>query len=584
MTRRAPCGLPTVWTMANISPTPQWCDQCGARLTGAPRFCQSCGAEVGPAASIPPPDSHPATPGTTENFAEPALPAREPKRFFKPLLALSLAGVLVLATAGFFVVRALTGGSGGAATATDAMKQLVQGVQKKDLAAMIATLEPAETRGLLGLTDDIRKKSEDGGITKVGNEFDGVEVALEGIEYQEQSLSERLSRVSITAGKGTFSLEKSKLPATLKDLLKQEKVSTSLTPQEVQDKTHQQVSLIVEKDDSGWFISPFYSFLDHITSTEAARERGLTPTWSSTLATSRTSQDPRQLVQDFLSALGNGGIDAALPYLEPHEQTVIRDSEPLWDEVYQKGRSEGYIPTGTVTINASEVTDGADGSKQVSISSLSGRGSNRYGSATFALNGPTATWSSTESSSHGRANWIELLTGSRLRDNSRLIDQLNSINTPLVVATVPTEGGYAISLVGTLTSSAGKAVTTVPTQLLQSLLGLQYTMKPLASLAPNQQVSAPVDDVGQSLIQLKIENAGNYRISATDDSARIAAVFKSVGQQVYGEQQCLDDSAGYCTNYSDDYSYQLKPGTYMIVATPAESSDSSVAVRVEQAS
>ncbi|WP_460467425.1 hypothetical protein [Calidifontibacter terrae] len=367
-------------------------------------------------------------------------------------MAAAVVAVCLLVGVGWFSYTWLKSeGVQGASSPQQAADNFLAALKAKDPVAFADALEPDETIGFGALVKKARAVSAGHGSTQQGHEFDGVTFQLNDVHSQVLPRSQRVQQVVYTAGSANVEIQRGQLSTLLRALIPSDYTAGNYSVAQFQTSTHFQLALTAVNDGHGWFVSPLYTALDY-----AAKARNLEPTYADKLPAATVEKTPQSAVTAFLNsvALGTGNRDATLSRIAPAEQAVVRDFAFLlgWSQWNSDAQA-------SVVVSSSKLVDLGGGIKGVEIDAASGTWSGIGHHGSYALSGLEAQASSDEA-----GNWSGSLLS--LMDGRSVT---GAQTERLVIATVPSGDGYAVSLVGTLMATASTAADwAIPTLLDQA--------------------------------------------------------------------------------------------------------------------
>lgn len=423
----------------------RFCPTCGARLEPDVRFCAGCGeavrSQMPMTQELARPVSHrsapsaPASPRATEVRSPEAGSAGHTVKIIAAVVALA-----ILAAVGWVASSSLRSGSvQGASSPTAAVQRLLDAITKKDPIALVDSLEPAETSDLSAVVTKARTISAAHGSSQVGHEFDGVTVTLSNEAFAETKLSKRVAQVAVAAGDATVQIDHGALSRLLRSLIPRNYSGGRYDAGQVQAKSPFALALMTVNDGNGWFVSPIYTALASV-----AKRDHVAIAYSDTMSKSVTQKTPRDAAEAFVTALGSGPgwYAAAAPLLVPGEQQALQDFAPLWQS-WVAARSSA-MPTAQTLLGSPRVIDLAAGQRGVVVDSATGSWSDpqagRAGSFSLVGQQLSVTDQTTGDApfESSFSQWFHLPTSGTER---------------LVIDAVPVDGGYAVSLVGTVAAT-----------------------------------------------------------------------------------------------------------------------------------
>lgn len=109
-------------------------------------------------------------------------------------------GVLAVAAVGFFVVRAVTGRSGGASSPEAAVEDLAAALEEEDPVAALAAMNPDEVEALGDVYTSAAARAEEIGFAPGEKTLGGVDISLSGLRYDVEELGDDVAMVTVSGG------------------------------------------------------------------------------------------------------------------------------------------------------------------------------------------------------------------------------------------------------------------------------------------------------------------------------------------------------------------------------------------------
>ena len=98
------------------------------------------------------------------------------------------------------MVRAVTGGSGGASSPEAAVEDLAAALEEEDPVAALATMDPDEVEALGDVYESAAARAEAIGFAPDAAALGGVDIALSGLRYDVDELGDGVAKVTVSGG------------------------------------------------------------------------------------------------------------------------------------------------------------------------------------------------------------------------------------------------------------------------------------------------------------------------------------------------------------------------------------------------
>lgn len=276
-----------------------FCSECGGKLEPGARFCESCGAEVG-AETAPAP------------VAE---PARERRWGFVLSLAL---GALVLVAVALLLLNGLSGGSGGASDPEAAVREMASALQKRDLAAAIALVDPDETGTLTELYETVKDDlSGAHGASSGGGGESGPE--LSGLRMHEEKMGSEVVKVSIEGGQIHGSLPAGTLPGGIPHTDK----SVDFDFGEAYGPGGEGMYVMTREVDGRWYVSPEMTALQYLVDEDELAAPDFGPGARSP-GSAKATDTPEKLLTGLAEAVEVRDVSQLLDLVSNEEASAVR--------------------------------------------------------------------------------------------------------------------------------------------------------------------------------------------------------------------------------------------------------------------
>lgn len=190
-----------------------FCGQCGApKASAEQKFCQECGVPSLPTAAAAAPVAPP-MPEAGDYAVPAALPPREHGGSIGKVLGV---GALVLALcAGGFVAWQTLGGSGGASSPEEAVRQFIEASADQDVVAALQMINPSEVEGLDSVYEAARARAEDQGLVDGESITSAFEVTIANVELRVEEQGDYSAFVTVENADYNVTYEPSNLPDRL---------------------------------------------------------------------------------------------------------------------------------------------------------------------------------------------------------------------------------------------------------------------------------------------------------------------------------------------------------------------------------
>ncbi|WP_027930339.1 hypothetical protein [Amycolatopsis thermoflava] len=260
-------------------------------------------------------------------------PQQPPKRGRRGLIIGLVVALVVLLGGGgtWFALSQRDSIASGAATPTEAARNLATALSGNDVVGMVGALAPAEAKLLtepIGQTTDELKRL---GILKPDanpEALTGMQVKAENLTFDEagaEQVNDHLTITKLTGGTITVTADPSKLP--LSDKL-MEQMPAGEGPQtetidiadEVAD-SGEPIRIATVKVDGEWYPSLLYTMADY-----ALRDEN--EPWPSTSIPARGANSPNEAVKQLVQAALDADVTRVIELLPPDEMAVLHDAGP----------------------------------------------------------------------------------------------------------------------------------------------------------------------------------------------------------------------------------------------------------------
>lgn len=545
----------------------KFCGSCGNQVEQIDRFCTSCGTPNpdatgsnhvrGSAGAIEAP------PVVTPKQSVPLSGARpmpvqvvptEVKSFKMPsrkVMVLSGSGVLVivLAMVALFVVQNLL--RGGADSPEQAADKVISSISNKDLAGLFTMVTPRERNAIQRTEDAVLKKYQQFGIadavatvsgktTKSGLDFSGLTISIKGTRPRVTTISDDLAAVTIDTGEISWSVDPSKTEGVIR---------TAFDGMQKKDKAKHRVfvadlvgghgvTLMANRVDGRWYISPLLSGLDLASNSSSSTPRGTVPA-----VLAKGAESPAAAAQAAAQAvplMQRDGLTALAPYLSSEEAQAayLYGATPRFRNLYSGNAS--------VTLGDASFTNGPqDGDRAVAF----------VDHASWAVGSSLSdkvTLSSKCVAVQGQSQ-KECLNGSGFSFGGGSPLSIYAVHGKFGVTTVKEDGLWKVSLIDTVADHAISWVNSITKEQALSILGLVRTAKPTSSLTLGTASTVTFNSAAYAVVNVFVPEKMQMQVSQSDSGGTL---YSSDGKTAI-------------TSVSSGGSADVNAGTYILVLRPA---------------
>ncbi len=469
-------------------------------------------------------------PPATAGIGPEAAPGSAPGR--RPRVALVLGGALALIAvlAGAWVAYGFFN-RGGAASPEAAVEALASSLESQDPALAASVLNPAETRLLADLVDEVGSARGRVDAGSNGSSVGGTRIEVKDLRLRSEELGPRLARVTIRSADVEVAATRSGLPPAVRTAafeMDEGEVRWNLDVNDVAG----DVSVIVVED-GGWYVSPALTVADHVVADRAESDGfeadpdyddfGEVDTFDEgaetpgeaidLLADAISSGDPRDMVAALPSDQGQFGVvygDALETIL-----TTSIDTSVMMD---------GWLSLDDVDV---EEEDGPDGTTRLLIRS-----------ATVADNSSGDVWV---------VDGVDVCAGGSDCDNSwssdgsalrRLVEE--SLGGSLSLIARPVDGGWKIDPVASILDMATRVVRSADADVVRSLLR-STSGDPTATAQVGQTSEVELSTEGYALVEVATTPGADYALHVgSDDGSSVPVNVGTVGTAVEVDELWTD--------------------------------------------
>ena len=465
----------------------------------------------------PPPGSAPLP--SQGAWGPPAAPRRG--RATLPLVLL-VVGALALAAVGFAVVRAVSGGGGGASSPEDAVADLAEAVGKEDPAAALAVMNPEEVLALGDLYTDVEDRARALGYAPKGKALAGVDLRLSGLRYKAVELGGDVAKVNVTGGTLRYDVTRSRLGRQVNRVIERNAANdgsddpdapapepdersggsvplADLAPPSEGGPTGSPFLMAVKHGD-GWYVSPMYTAAEYLVQAQDLPAG----TFDDVDPGEATADSPEAAARALATALSEVDTDAAVAQLSGTELLALRSYRKALDEAVQQAFDDSEVERPRADIDTVDFTTQEldDGSVEVSIAKAKG----------------TARWTDPDGDQQADFEWDGrcLRTSREDADDSKnciTVDTRRFGITKAFVVATEEDGGWRISPVSTLLRYARMVLPRLDANLVSRLLGIQDSVDPTGKATVGRAFDARLNDAGFAVYDLAVSADERFTVT-----------------------------------------------------------------------
>jgi hypothetical protein len=441
---------------------------------------------------------------------EPQDPGHRPRRRWIALSA-AVAGVAVLAVAGWLIVGAIFGG-GGASSPEAAVRDLADSLNRKDPAAAMAILAPDEVRMFDKLVTDTETRATAMGFAKQGSTFAGIDLNLTGLGLHVEQLSPDVARVDVTSGSLSVTANKAGLTTRSQGALHSTRFTgATVTADDVRfrNAAGQDVPgfVMVVRQNGGWYVSPLYTAAQLL-----AEKQGLhTPSFTTQAWKPAAQADPEAAVKAFLEAAGSLDPDKIAQAVPEGEAAAVTAYSRLLTDL--PGRSPGG--------SLSNVSLRVDDIKST-VNDLG------KGLATVTIDSLDTTVSTATQQDRVRVDQSCV----RTNDDPEACPDGLSGKARLTFVAVQGSAGWTVSPLDSIAQTLRTVVSSIDENYLLKEMNLAWLIKPTASLAVGSGGVAAQTDASGLLTATLTGSAGSVFVSPGLDRESAISLYTSAGDPV----------------------------------------------------
>lgn len=306
-------------------------------------------------------------------FGQPGFPQQPQRKSRKGLIIGAIVAVIAVAAGSIVTVWALNRSDvqAGAPSPTAAADNLVNAINKGDLAGFFATLAPAESSIMVDLNKDMTEELKRLEVYKQDadpSQIQGAEVSTTDLKYDDSAaerVNDHLTITKLVGGKLTVDSDVSKLPFTERFLEAAFPQGIDAKPEheeidiaEATNNGENPIRIATVKVDDQWYPSLFYTIADYALQ-DAKKD------WPAQGIANNGAGNPTDAVKELAQAAADGNIERVIELLPPDEMGALHDAGPVLLEEMGRPKSTGV----KITTFEAEVQDVTRG-KKVVVTSL----------------------------------------------------------------------------------------------------------------------------------------------------------------------------------------------------------------------
>lgn len=277
-----------------------FCSECGQGVEPGARFCQACGAEA--SAEAPREPEHDPTPGWRPRL--------------RVVLPLALGGVALVVVV-VLLVQGLAGENDGASSPEAAVNQMVAAAQKKDVAALIATVDPAEVVTLTELYETLDHDLA-GSDTLTAGGGDGTQVGFGGLQMREERMGPDVVRVEVTSGLFHTLIKAGTLPGGILESDRRVELDFASAGGPAGEGLY----VMTREVDGRWYVSPTMTALQFLVDREELPPPDFGAATAST--SSAAPAAPGELMSSLAQAINDRDVSQLLDLVSSEEASAVR--------------------------------------------------------------------------------------------------------------------------------------------------------------------------------------------------------------------------------------------------------------------
>ncbi len=404
---------------------------------------------------------------------------------------IAVIGVLALLATSAFVLRAVTGGGGGASSPEDAVQALADAIGSEDPAALASALAPDEVRSLSLLLDEVEQQAEEGGLAGPQRTFSGIDVSIADLELEVDELGDDVARVTVRDGAIGYEVEREGLSDRTRSLLPEDlDESGSVGVDDFEDDEIEDFYLMTVRQGGGWYVSLTYTAASY-----AAEIWGLPEgDFDDDVELGDAAETPEDAARELVEAGGSLDVEGVRDRLPEGEWSVLGAYERAIEEVIEGDSDEVDLDITDLELEVDDVSlevEGSSSTRKVVIAGAEG----------------SVQW--TDIDGEQGADWeldgwcMEVSEydgdGSEgcLFDDDALFGQVFDLGDPYVVV-MEERSGWVVSPTATVVEMARELVPQITPDLFLNLIGRPDRIEPSGEIALGESVDVEVGPAGAS--------------------------------------------------------------------------------------
>jgi hypothetical protein len=457
-----------------------------------------------------------------------------------------VAGLLATAVVGTLVFRSISQ-SGGAGDPESAVQRLADAVTAEDPVAAIAALDPSEVRTLGQFYKDTQTQAEKLGLTEDDKAFGGVDLRLEGLEYEVEKLGDDVAKVTVTDGELHWDVETEDFGPLVRDGVDEDQYDDSgsvdqkeLRYQRDGDDTDRDPFIMVVKRNGGWYVSPFFTLAEYVVDIGGFQKGD----FDEEMKGKATAESPEDAVRDLADAVEKVDAGEVIDVLAS-DADVLRAYRGAITEAFETSLADCEDDCATdveVSIDELELsseTVGADSAK-VTITKASG-------SATYTdEDGDPA-----ESAFDYDGTCITVTDKGDTEEPACFDEQTErfGLDATFLMA-VKEDGRWAVSPVATYLEYGRLVVESLDDNLMRRVAGTQAEVEDKEKVEFGQAFDAELNDAGWAVYSIELEAGTEVAVeiddSSLEDDSATAILFDEDDDQVgYDDVVTIEEDGTY---------------------------------------
>lgn len=478
-----------------------YCRNCGQPLTEGASFCGSCGAAAAPAPPMTAPTMSPPGASVAPSPNGPVVSSSTgpgmPRAAKIVLLAGSVFGALAIAGTVAWQVLVPDPGAG---SPEEAVTELLESLADGDVTGAALMIHPAEIQDLAEAYDTVNERAGAGGEgTDLTSTLDSFEIDLTDLEVDVDMIGSDENAAHVEIKDGSLSIEATDDLAPRLQGIVPAGWSDDIDLRDVADEfddefgSHGSMYLTTVKYDGRWYVTVVGTVADHMLEDEgfqyevgnySADYQAL----SDDLPERAASEDPEDVVEDFVDAVDSNDAEEILAHLPEDQASLLAPyAEALSDMASDWGVSWSVDARG---VDVEVETEGDRATLWVDRMRLEVSGSSHsdYGEGALEVDGACIIADGDHACLDDEIDPMEVLGFDRL----------------FVVAT-EADGGWVIDPAATAARYVGLLAENTPIEDTLAFLDLEWAMAPTFTLESGVEQRVQIDDFGYAMGEIAVE-------------------------------------------------------------------------------